>query len=430
MSHVFSRGADLPRAVAAEGCWITDPAGRHYLDAAGGAIVNGIGHGRREVIEAISTQLSAVDYVHPTAFSTDVGEEYAHELATVVPVDDPRVYPVSGGSEATETALKLVRAYHLSRGESARTAVIGRLGSYHGNTLGALDISGRHSLRAAYLPWLGRFESGPWVHEYRCPNPRHPDRCGGWHATQLESMIERIGPERVAAFVGEAVGGASLGAAVPADDYWPAIAEVCRRHGVLLVVDEVMSGFGRTGRWFAVDHWGVRPDVMVCAKGASSGYWPLGLCIARAGVAETAMGAFTHGFTYSHHPAGAAAGLAVLRILREEGLVGRAAVTGRKLLEALATIDSPLIGDVRGRGMMLGVELVEDVDERRPFPRTARLAERVRAAAFAAGLLTYPVTGCADGIEGDGLMMGPPLILNDSECDQLISRLRTALAAV
>jgi adenosylmethionine-8-amino-7-oxononanoate aminotransferase len=430
MSHVFARGADLPRAVAAEGCWITDDGGHSYLDAAGGAIVNGIGHGRREVIEAISAQLATVDYVHPTAFSSAVGEEYAHELATVVPVDDPRVYPVSGGSEATETALKLARAFHLSRGESSRTVVIGRLGSYHGNTLGALDISGRHSLRAAYLPWLGRFESGPWVHEYRCPNPHHPDRCGGWHADQLESMIERIGPARVAAFVGEAVGGASLGAAVPAPDYWPAIADVCRRHGVLLIVDEVMSGFGRTGRWFGIDHWGVRPDVIVCAKGASSGYWPLGLCIARAGVAETAMGLFTHGFTYSHHPAGAAAGLAVLRILREEGLVERSAATGRLLLDALASIESPLIGDVRGLGMMLGIEFVEDIAERRPFPRTARLAERVRAAAFGAGLLTYPVTGCADGIEGDGLMMGPPLVLSDSECDQLITRLRTALARV
>jgi adenosylmethionine-8-amino-7-oxononanoate aminotransferase len=268
------------------------------------------------------------------------------------------------------------------------------------------------------------------VHEYRCPNPYHPDRCGGWHADQLESMIERIGPHRVAAFLGEAVGGASLGAAVPAPDYWPAIAEVCRRYGVLLIVDEVMSGFGRTGRWFGIDHWGVRPDVMVCAKGASSGYWPLGLCIARAGVAETAMGVFAHGFTYSHHPAGAAAGLAVLRILRDEGLVERSAATGRILLDAVATIESPLIGDVRGLGMMLGVEFVEDIAERRPFPRTARLAERVRAAAFAAGLLTYPVTGCADGIEGDGLMMGPPLVLSDSECDQLITRLRTALVRV
>ena len=221
-------------------------------------------------------------------------------------MDGARVYPVSGGSEAMETALKLARAYHLARGEPHRTQLLARQGSYHGNSLGALDVSGRAALRAPYLPWLGRTVHLPPVYEYRCPAPDHPSGCGAWHAAQLEQEIVSRGD--VAAFVAESVGGATLGAAVPPDDYWPAIAEVCRRHGVLLIVDEVMAGFGRTGTWFGIDHWGVRPDMIVAGKGASSGYWPLGLCIASKEVHDTVDGCFVHGFTYSHHAGGAAAG--------------------------------------------------------------------------------------------------------------------------
>lgn len=430
MSHVFRRGNTNFTAVAAEGCWVTDATGKRYLDGAGGAVVNGVGHGRREVIEAIASQLSSVDYVHGTVFTTDVVETYAARLASIVPIDDAKVFPVSGGSEAVETALKLARAYHLARGESERTVVIARQGSYHGNTLGALDASGRVSLRAQYEPWLGRFEHTPWVHEYRCPNPGHPDRCGAWHASQLEEMILNLGPNRVAAFIGESVGGATLGAAVPPDDYWPAVAEVCRRHGVLLVADEVMTGFGRTGRWFGIEHWGVRPDIMVCAKGASSGYWPLGLCIASGDVRQTAADVFGHGFTYSHHPAGAAAGLAVLEIIEEEGLVGRSALLGHQLRRALTDQQLPLVGDIRGLGLMVGLELVSEPTAGTPFPRAERMAERVNEACFEAGLLTYVVSGCADGLEGDGLMLGPPLVLSESELEEVIVRLGAAMRSL
>jgi adenosylmethionine-8-amino-7-oxononanoate aminotransferase len=199
---------------------------------------------------------------------------------------------------------------------------------------------------------------------------------------------------------------------------------------VLLIVDEVMSGFGRTGRWFGIDHWGVRPDVMVCAKGASSGYWPLGLCVARAEVQEAASSVFTHGFTYSHHPAGAAAGLAVLKILGDEDLVGRAATAGHHLLKALRTLDAPHVGDVRGVGLMIGVEIVAEAGSKQPFSRDELIAERVRAAAFASGLLTYPVSGCANGTDGDGLMLGPPLTIDDAEIGELIARLAPVLRAV
>lgn len=426
MSRVFHRSRTPFRAVRAEGAWIIGADGRRYLDGSGGAIVNGVGHGRVEVAEAIADQLKTLDFAHNSVFTSDTLEEYATEVAKKVPVVDARVFPVSGGSEATETALKLARVYHLDRGEPQRTVVLSRHGSYHGNTLGALDASGRVSPRVGYEPWLGRFDRVPWVNEYRCPNPRHPDGCGVWHADTLEAQIVETGPDRVAAFVGEPIGGATLGAAVPSDDYWPAVAEVCARHGVLLIVDEVMSGFGRSGRWFGIEHWGVGPDIMICAKGASSGYWPLGLCVASAAVAEAAK-SFAHGFTYSHHPAGAAAGLAVMRILEREALVERAAAS--PLLGELrrVLIDHPRVGDVRGKGLMIGIELVADRETKAPFRRAEGFAERVRAAAFDTGLLVYPVTGCADGVDGDGIMLGPPLDIGSAEIDFILATLPTVL---
>jgi adenosylmethionine-8-amino-7-oxononanoate aminotransferase len=311
--HVFSRvwGRRLPTAIRADGVWIEGSDGRRYLDAAGGAIVNGVGHGNRTVIDAIAAQLARVDYVHAHSFTTEALENYAGAVSAVAPLSDPKVFPVSGGSEAAETAIKLARTYHLARGEPERTMVLARRGSYHGNTLGALDASGRVSLRAGYEPWLGRFDHLPAANEYRCPNPSHPSACGAWHAGRLEAAIERIGSHRVAAFIAEPIVGATLGAVEPPEDYWPAVAEVCRRHGVLVIADEVMTGFGRTGRWFAIEHWDTRPDILIAGKGAGSGYWPLGLCIASSEVWATAAPGFHHGFTYSHHPVGAAAGSAV-----------------------------------------------------------------------------------------------------------------------
>src|SRR6266511_4262826 len=306
-------GRDLPRAVWAEGCRIWDSEGRTYLDAAGGALVVNLGHGDPEVLRAMAEQAGRISYAHGTQFTTESLEAYAAELAPLLPFDDPRIYPVSGGSEAIETALKLARTYHLARGDDGRHKVIARWGSYHGNTRGALDASGREPLRRPYEPWLGQALHVPAVYEYRCPMPAHPDACGAAHAEALDRAIAEAGPESVAAFIAEPVAGATLGAAVPPDDYWPAIAEVCRRHGVLLIADEVMTGFGRTGRWFGCDHWGVRPDILVAAKGASSGYWPLGLAVASGQVHDAIpAGDFTHGFTYSHHAVGAAVGRAVL----------------------------------------------------------------------------------------------------------------------
>ena len=432
--HVFSRAAgDRPFVSHGRGAELFDTDGRRYLDGAGGAVVVGIGHGVAEVGEAIAAQSAQVAYAHGTAFRSEVLEAYADELAPLLPVDDARVYPVSGGSEAVETALKMARAYHAARGED-RHVVIGRQGSYHGNSRGALDVSGREGLRRPYLPWLGHARHTTTPYEYRCPFPdTHPDGCGRRHAAALEALLEQIGPQQVAAFVAEPVAGAALGACVPPDDYWPAVAEVCRRHGVLVVADEVMTGFGRTGRWFASEWFGLRPDVMTLAKGAASGYWPLGLAVASGEVASTiAAGGFTHGFTYSHHVVGAAAGRTVLRYLQDHALVEAAQARGDQLGAALAARlgEHPRVGDVRGLGLLRGVELVADRGTRAPSARSERVVERVVDAARGRGVLLYSSSGGADGTDGDLLLLGPPLVITPDQVDELAAGVADAVTDV
>jgi adenosylmethionine-8-amino-7-oxononanoate aminotransferase len=435
MSHVFPRVFDreLPTAVRAEGASIWDADGKRYLDAGGGAIVVGIGHGDGDVARAMAEQARRLDYIHGTQFTSEPLERYAEDLVPLLPMDDARIYPVSGGSEAVETALKMARAYHLARGEPDRDRVIARWGSYHGNTLGALDASGREPLRRPYQAWLGRVIHVPAAYEYRCPNPAHPEGCGAWHAGRLDEAIRAAGPNTVACFIAEPIGGATLGAAVPTDDYWPAIAEVCHRHGVLLIADEVMTGFGRTGTWFASEHWGLRPDILVAGKGVSSGYWPLGLtaCSGEVFDAIAAQG-FVHGFTHSHSAIGAAVAGAVLAKLRGSGLVDAAKVKGELLLKELtaALDDLPHVGDIRGRGLMIGVELVADRTSKDPFERSARVTERAIAAAKDDGLLLYASTGCADGTNGDLVMFGPPFVITEQEIGEAVDKTRRALDAI
>ncbi len=434
MSHVFPRvlTRQLPTAVAAKGVWITDADGKKYLDGAGGAIVVNVGHGDGSVIDAVSDQLAKTQFVHGTMFTTQSLEAYADELAPLLPMDDPRIYPVSGGSEAVETALKMARAFHLARGDDSRVTVVARRNSYHGNTLGALDASGKVPLRRPYTPWLGRCLHAPAAYEYRCENPAHPQRCGAWHAGELGRIIEQAGSETVAAFIAEPIAGATLAAAVPSDDYWPAVLEVCRSRGVLVIADEVMTGFGRTGRWFGVDHWGVRPDILTAGKGSTSGYVPFGFAAASGEVFETVASAgFVHGFTWSHNALGAAAGRAVLARLRE-GLVDKSRNLGERVRKELdaALSGSPIVGDIRGSGLMIGVELVRDRDTKEPFPRADQVTERVLAAGRAAGLLLYSSTGHADGENGDLLMLGPPFCINDEEAAMLVERTVAAVRSV
>ena len=432
-SSVFTR-SPLPRptAVSATGAWITDADGNRYLDAAGGAIASVIGHGDPIVAEAMAAQASSVDWVHASAFTTDPVERYAEAVAGLVPMDRARVFPVSGGSEAMESALKMARAYHLARGEPDRSVIIARESSYHGNTRGALDVSGREPLRKPYEPWLGQTVRVPAVSEFRCPNPAHPADCARFHADRLEEAIDATGPKRAAVFVAEPIGGATSGAAVPPDGYWDAIGEVCRRHGILILADEVMTGFGRTGEWFASDHFGLHPDLLVAAKGASSGYWPLGLAIASGPIHEAIEegGGLVHGFTWSHHPVGAAVGLAVLARITELRLVDRARTQGEKLLARLqaALEENPLVGDVRGIGMLICAELVEDRESKTPYPRSARMTEQVIERAMELGLILYPSTGNVDGSNGDYLLIGPPLTVLDDEVDLIVDRVTRAMA--
>src|SRR5436190_20284317 len=397
--RVFRRStiADPPVAVEASGSTIRDAEGREYLDAAGGAIVVNVGHGRREIADVIAAQAGRLAYAHGSAFTTEPLEAYARALAPHLPVDDPAIYPVSGGSEAIETALKLARAYHIARGEPDRWIVYARWGSYHGNTLGALDLSGRKPLRRPYEGWLGRFRHVSAAYPYRGDDPG-AQALGSTDelVAEIERVIEQADPATVAAFVGEPIVGATLGAVVPPDDYWPAVADVCRRHGVLVVADEVMTGFGRTGRWFGLDHWKVRADIVVAAKGATSGYWPFGFAAASGEIHDTitSRGGFVHGFTYSHAPAGAAVAREVLRILDDEDLVEASRAKGDRLKALLEDRlgASEHVGEIRGRGLMVGLELVEDRETRRPFPRAARLTEAVVRATRDAGVLVYSGT--------------------------------------
>ncbi len=440
-SRVFRRSTDAepPVAVRAEGSTIWDSDGRAYLDAAGGAIVVNVGHGRQSIADVMAAQAGRLSYAHGSVFTTEALEAYAAAVGPHLPVDEPRLYPVSGGSEAIETALKLARAYHLARGEKDRLIVFARWSSYHGNTLGALDLSGRKPLRRPYEGWLGRFRHVSAAYPYRA-GMSGSNALGD--ATELADELDRAfsaaEPGTVAAFVAEPIVGASLAAAEPPDGYWQAISEVCRRHRVLLIADEVMTGFGRTGRWFGIDHWAVRPDILVAAKGATSGYWPFGFAAARGEIHDVikAGGGFTHGFTYSHQPVGAAVAGEVLRILEDESLVEASAAKGERLRGLLTArlADHPNVGEIRGRGLMVGLEFVADRESRDPFPRSARLTEAIVHAARDQGVLLYSGTGIADGTDGDSILLGPPFVITDEElvriADVVAESVETATAGV
>ena len=432
--RVFRRSSSdtPPVAVEASGSTIRDADGREYLDAAGGAVVVNVGHGRREIAAAMADQAAAVAYVHGSAFTSRPLEAYATEVARHLPLDDPAIYTVSGGSEAIESALKLARTYHLARGEPDRWIVFARWGSYHGNTLGALDLSGRKPLRRPYESWLGRFRHVSAAYPYRAGLPgANALGTADDLATELDRAFEAAGPGTVAAFVAEPIVGATLAAVVPPEGYWPAIADVCRRHGVLLIADEVMTGFGRTGRWFAMDHWGIRPDILVAAKGASSGYWPFGFVAASAEVyATVGRGTgFVHGFTYSHGAVGAAVAREVLRILEDESLVEASATKGERLLTLArdGLGDHRSVGEVRGRGLLVGIELVADRDTRAPFPRGTKVVEAVVQAAKERGVLLYSGTGNADGVDGDTILLGPPFIVTEPELERIVEVLGAAI---
>ncbi len=427
-----------PLAARGEGCWIFTDEGKKLLDAAGSAAVVSIGHGVGEIGEAMAEQARRLAFVHSSEFHTRAAEELARQLLDLAPANfrqGGRVLLTSGGSEATETAIKLCRQYFLERGEPQRAKIVSRRQSYHGSTLGALAASGNVGRREPYEPLLANWDKIAPCYCYRCPLGLRFPECNIACADDLETHLRENGSEDVAAFLFEPVSGATLGAVAPPEGYAKRIEEICRRHGILLIADEVMTGVGRTGKSFAVEHWGVEPDLLLVGKGVASGYAPVGGVIASAGVVETiakGSGRFVHGFTYSAHPVAAAAGVAVLDYLERHHLFSRVSGVGAELGRAIEGLrgEFPIIGDVRGLGLLWGTELVRQRDTRLAYPAELKVAQRVFQAAYEAGVLTYPIQGCVDGHAGDHLLFAPPFILSSAEIEALVAGLRTALTQV
>jgi adenosylmethionine-8-amino-7-oxononanoate aminotransferase len=424
-----------PQAVRGEGCFIYTSNGERYLDAAGGAAVVTIGHGVPEIASSMAAQANRLAYVHSSQFQTSIIEEFAERILALAPREmrkSGRVYFTSGGSEATETALKLARQYWIERGEPKRFRILSRKQSYHGSTLGALSVSGNARRREPFAPMLSEWGHIPPCYCYRCPFGLKYPECNVDCADELDRVLARDGSQDVAAFIFEPVVGATLGAVPPPEGYVQRIAEICRRHGILLIADEIMTGMGRTGKVFAVEHWGVSPDMILVGKGIASGYAPLGGVIAAGHVVDAishGSGAFLHGFTYNSHPVAAAAGSAVLDYIEREKLFARVAPMGAELRAALESLQKfSVVGDVRGRGLLYGIEFVRDPRTREPFPAEARIGARIQADALEAGVMAYPTQGCADGQRGDHILVAPPFTITSPMIQMILQALEGAIA--
>jgi adenosylmethionine-8-amino-7-oxononanoate aminotransferase len=438
-SALFPRNfrKDYPVAVRGEGCWIVDQAGRRYLDASGQAAVVNIGHGIAEIGHAMAEQSSRIAFAHTTQFHSEPAEKLARRLLALAPPNfrsGGRVYFTSGGSEATETAIKFARQFHLESGKSSRYRVVSRHQSYHGSTLGAMTVSGNVARRAPYQPLLAEWGHIAPCFCYHCPFDKNFPDCAVTCANDLDTFLDANDAASVAAFIFEPVVGATLGAAVPPDGYAQRIAEICRDRGILLIADEIMSGMGRTGKPFAIQNWNVEPDIILVGKGIASGYAPLGAVLVAPSIVEAferGSGAFQHGFTYQAHPVATAAGNAVLDYIESRNLFDRVQPAAEILRAELSSLQSHHnIGEIRGLGLLLGIEFVKNKSTREPFPRENNIAERIRQAALDESILTYPTQGCVDGINGDHILLAPPFIISREESAQIVRALHSALQKV
>ncbi len=443
-SRVFPRHtkATLPTAVAGDGVHIIDSAGKRYLDACGGAAVSCLGHSDAHVIAAIKAQLDAIPFAHTAFFTSDPAENLAERLVERAPEGIERAYFVSGGSEAVEAALKLSRQYFLERGEGTRRNVIARWQSYHGNTLGALSAGGNRWRRAQFEPMLvGAMHHIAACHPYRDRRADETVEAYGLRvADELEAKIQELGPETVAAFIAEPVVGATMGAVPAVPGYFKRIREICDRHGVLLILDEVMCGMGRTGTLFASEADGVRPDMVAIAKGLGAGYQPIGALLVSGAIYDAiaaGSGFFQHGHTYIGHPAACAAGCAVLdRVVGTgaagEGLLPRVRAMGDRLDAVLRDrfADHPHIGDIRGRGLFRGLEIVADRVTKEPFDPALKVNAMIKRAAMEEGLMCYPMGGTIDGERGDHVLLAPPFIIDDSHVEEIADKLGRSMTSV
>ena len=437
MTHILHRQTDhdYPFAVSGEGVTIRDAAGKEYIDASGGAAVSCLGHSHRDVLAAMHAQLDRLAYAHTSFFTTQVAEELADDLVAHAPRGIGHVFFLNGGSEAIEAALKLARQYFVERGESQRRYFIARHQSYHGITLGALAVGGRLAQRQAFGPLLIETHHVSPVYEYRGRRVDETPRAYGERlAQELEAKINELGSGQVIAFLAETVVGATLGAVPAVPGYFTRVRDICDRHGILLILDEVMCGMGRTGSLHACEQEGVSPDLMAVAKGLGGGYAPIGALLMQCKVFNAiadGSGVFRHSHTYTGHSLACASALAVQRVMRRDKLLANVSAQGARLTRRLNERfgNHPFVGDVRGRGLLQALELVVDRASKKPFDTKLKLHARVKREAMARGLMVYPMGGTIDGEHGDHVLLAPPFIVDALSVDTIVERLGEAIDA-
>ncbi|RVJ39409.1 aspartate aminotransferase family protein [Sinorhizobium meliloti] len=435
MTKILHRaiGTNLPRAVAGEGIYITDREGRSYIDGSGGAAVSCLGHNHPEVLEAMSAQMARIAYAHTSFFTTDVAEELAERLVALAPKGLDYVYLVSGGSEAVEAALKMARQYYVEIGQSQRRHIIARRQSYHGNTIGALATGGNEWRRAQFKPILPETHHVSPCYAYRDLQPGETSEAYAERlAVELEAKIVELGADEVMAFVAEPVVGATLGAVGPVADYFKRIREICDKYGILLILDEVMCGMGRTGTIFAMEQEGIVPDLVTIAKGLGGGFQPIGAVLLSEKIYRAfadGSGLFQHGHTYIGHPVAAAAASKVVEILNRPELMTNVIKMGDQLQAGLdeALGQSPHVGDIRGSGLLRGIEIVSDRDTKQPFDPALKIHARIKKEAMQRGLMCYPMGGTIDGKTGDHVLLAPPYIIKPDQIDAIVERLAAAI---
>jgi len=420
----------MPIVDRAEGIYLWDTSGKRYLDGCSGAVVANLGYGNRRIEQAIGKQAKKTFFAYRTQFESEPALKLAEKLVEVSMSHLSKVFYVSGGSEAMEAAIKLCRQYFYAKGEGSRHLFISRTPSYHGSTLGVLGLTAYSPLENPFRPITKAHPKIPAPYCYRCRYGLSQPSCGLACAWELERVIQEQGPENVAAFVVEPIGGASTGALVPPEEYFSIIQKICKKYGVMLILDEVMTGFGRTGKFFAYEHWGVEADIVGLSKGMGAGYYPLGAIITRREITDVVLdsGGFQHGHTYAGNPMGCAIGLEAMKIIEDENLVDRSVRMGAKLktgLEFLAA-NHAIIGEVRGRGLLLALELVQDRDSRQPFPPEKEAHNLLTDEAAAEGLVIYPRRPI-NGLNGDHVLVAPPLIITEEQVAELLLRLDKAL---
>lgn len=435
MSHVFPRHchASLPTAVAGDGCYLIDKDGKRYFDGSGGAAVSCLGHSNQRVIKAIQDQAGKLAFAHTGFFTSEPAEALADLLIANAPGKLDKVYFVSGGSESVEAAIKLARQYFVERGEPQRRHLIARRQSYHGNTLGALSAGGNAMRREKFAPILVEMSHIAPSYEYaERPATESLEAYGQRVANELESEIQRLGPDTVMAFIAEPVVGATLGAVTAVPGYFKRVREICDAHGILLILDEVMCGMGRTGYLFAHEAEGINADIVCIAKGLGAGYQPIGAMLCTDHIYDTikdGSGFFQHGHTYLGHPIATAAGLAVVTEMLEKKLINQVKERGDFLEKALHEkfANHPHIGDIRGRGLFRGLEIVADRETKTPFAPELAIAANIKKAVLAEGLICYPGSGTRDGKQGDHILLAPPFIASEAQLTEMVEMLSRAI---